>query len=192
LKKPEDKIIVDVLIQGYYRPGDPAGKSERACSTTALIQDREMSIISDPGSPANPGELIKQLKARGLTPGDIGLVFISHAHLDHYKQVGLFPNARVLDYWGLWEGDRCRSGVRIINEHIRVIETPGHSADSLTLLVQAGHDRFAICGDVFWEKDSPEKDPYATDPKALDRSRKKVLEWADFIIPGHGKMFSVR
>ena len=35
----------------------------------------------------------------------------------------------------------------------------------------------------------PGEDPYAIDAKRLEDSRKKVLALADYIIPGHGKMF---
>jgi hypothetical protein len=31
-----------------------------------------------------------------------------------------------------------------------------------------------------------------SDEKALKESRKKILEIADYIIPGHGKMFKVK
>jgi hypothetical protein len=36
------------------------------------------------------------------------------------------------------------------------------------------------------------KDPYVKNEKDLKESRKKVLEIADYIIPGHGKMFKVQ
>ena len=49
----------------------------------------------------------------------------------------------------------------------------------------------AICGDVFWKKDFPENDPYASDKEKLRDSRKMILELADWVIPGHGKMFKV-
>ena len=188
-EQTEKKTTVEILIQGYCYTEDPDGKSERACSTIALVKDRNLNIISDPGSMANPDDLIKKLKERGLTPKEIDMVFISHSHMDHYKYVGLFPDAKVLDYWGLWEGDRCLSGVRIVNENIFVKETPGHTADSITLIVQADQGKFAICGDVFWEKDLPEKDLFATDPIRLKQSRKQMLELADYIIPGHGGMY---
>jgi len=35
------------------------------------------------------------------------------------------------------------------------------------------------------------EDEFATDIEKLKESRKKVLEIADWIIPGHGKMFKV-
>lgn len=57
-----------------------------------------------------------------------------------------------------------------------------------------------IAQDVFWwedgkqETDSVQKlldlqDPFASDPEALQQSRKLVLDLADWIIPGHGVMF---
>jgi glyoxylase-like metal-dependent hydrolase (beta-lactamase superfamily II) len=57
-----------------------------------------------------------------------------------------------------------------------------------------------VAGDVFWWADREEqktdresllfhKDPFAKDEKALLASRRKILELADWIIPGHGKMF---
>lgn len=176
-------------MRGYYYPDDPNKKSERTCSTISLIRDGNFNIISDPGSMTDPGNLIDKLEESGLTPVDINLAFISHAHPDHYRYLGLFPKARVLDYWGLWDGDRCHMGIRFVNENIYAVKTPGHSFDSITLLVHTGQGKFAICGDVFWEKDFFGKDPYASDPIALEKSRKWVLEWADFIVPGHGDMF---
>ena len=35
------------------------------------------------------------------------------------------------------------------------------------------------------------EDPFANDKEVLLNSRKLVLEKADFIIPGHGKIFKV-
>jgi len=35
------------------------------------------------------------------------------------------------------------------------------------------------------------KDPYVKNKEDLMKSRKKVVEIADYIIPGHGKMFKV-
>ena len=59
-----------------------------------------------------------------------------------------------------------------------------------------------MAGDVFWWWDNEEqktdkeslmarKDPYVKNKEQLNESRKKVLEIADYIIPGHGKMFKV-
>jgi hypothetical protein len=36
---------------------------------------------------------------------------------------------------------------------------------------------------------TPEKDPLASSQDQIDAHRKKVLAIADWIVPGHGKMF---
>ena len=44
--------------------------------------------------------------------------------------------------------------------------------------------------DVWWnEAMEPEIDPLAEDAAALTASRERVLGIADFIIPGHGRVF---
>ncbi|MBU4143012.1 MBL fold metallo-hydrolase, partial [Patescibacteria group bacterium] len=71
-------------------------------------------------------------------------------------------------------------------------KTPGHSYDGLTLLVKTSEGVVAICGDVFWKKNSPEDDAYATDKEKLKESRKTVLASADWVIPGHAGMFKAK
>jgi len=62
--------------------------------------------------------------------------------------------------------------------------------------------KIVIAGDIFWWRDNEKqktdkeslinhKDPYVKNEEALINSRKKVLDIADYIIPGHGKMFKV-
>ena len=56
-----------------------------------------------------------------------------------------------------------------------------------------------VAGDVFWWVDGEEQiidierpdQHFASDPAKLIESRKKVLEIADYIIPGHGTMMKV-
>jgi hypothetical protein len=69
------------------------------------------------------------------------------------------------------------------------------------LLVDANDGKYVVAGDVFWwmEEDESEdksyewlinkEDPYVKSENDLIESRKKILEIADFIIPGHGNMF---
>ena len=189
---PDAAANVDILIKGYYKPEGTRG---HACSTVTLIEDKEFKVIVDPGTLSDPKILIEALKRRNLSPDDINVVFITHSHIDHYKYVGLFPKARILEYFGWWHGDfwsEVEPGTDgILNDNIRVIKTPGHSDDSITLLVKTHKGTIAICGDVFWKKNYPENDPYASDNFLLKKSRQKLLKIADYIIPGHGDMFKV-
>ena len=61
--------------------------------------------------------------------------------------------------------------------------------------------KVVLAGDVFWWADGEEQlvdinkeddaHPAELDMKALIKSRRVLLEKADYIIPGHGKMFKV-
>ena len=179
---------VKVLIEGYVS-GEDFGRS---CSTITLIKDKNLNIIVDPGT-AESQELIKEkLKDEGLTIEDIDIVILTHSHIDHFRNIGMFPNAKSIDFWGCWEGDILKESDGKITEDISFIKTPGHSKDSITVLVKTENGLIAICGDVFWKKNFPENDLYANDKEKLTESRKKLLEIADYIIPGHGEMFKTK
>lgn len=69
------------------------------------------------------------------------------------------------------------------------------------MLAETEEGKVVVAADVFWWTDEEKQeiddidalinkeDPFTKDLKALKESRKKVLEIANWIIPGHGKMF---
>jgi glyoxylase-like metal-dependent hydrolase (beta-lactamase superfamily II) len=178
---------VKILIKGYCSI-DSNGHS---CSTVTLVQDAKMKMIVDPGTLKSQKILINALKKEKLSVNDINVVYITHSHIDHYRNIGMFPKAKSLDFYGWYKGDYWQPCNRKITKNIKLIKTPGHNSNSTTLLVKTEKGVIAICGDVFWKKDYPKKDSYASDPKKLAASRKKLLKIADYIIPGHGDMFKV-
>ena len=133
--------------------------------------------------------LKKILKSIGIHT--IEKVIITHSHIDHYRNIGMFPTAKTLEYWGIWYEDKVVDWKEQFTDDIRIIKTPGHNYDGITLLVKTEKGIIAICGDVFWKENFPDDDPYASDKEKLKESRKKILKLADYIIPGHGKMFKV-
>ena len=180
---------VIILLTGYTTDEDP---NKGSSPTITLIKDNNVNIIVDPGSVKDRNMIIGKLKEQGLEVDDINLVCITHSHMDHYMHIGMFPNAKAFDYWGLWHEDKLDDFKSNCSKDITVIKTPGHNYDGITLLVKTEKGIIAICGDVFWREGYPDNDPYATDMKKLQESRKKVLAAADWIIPGHGDMFKVR
>lgn len=180
---------VKVLIEGYIYHG-----SGIACSTCTLIRDSDKKIIVDPGTVKDQKEIILALKKEGLTTNDIDIVCVTHSHLDHYRNIGLFPKAKSLDYWGFWNKDRLNFNVksRRFSKDIEILMTPGHNYDGITLLVKTKKGTIAICGDIFWRKNYPKKDIYAFNHERLIEDRKKLQSIADFIIPGHGRMFATK
>ncbi len=185
---------VKVLIEGY----SVSDGEEFSCSTVTLIKDGDLIIIVDPGTMKDQAILIKKLREENLTIGDVNVVCVTHGHPDHYRNVGMFPKAKLLEYWGLWDRDSVEDWESPFSKDIEIIKTPGHDDAAITLLVKIDQGKIAVCGDVFWwttsekqEVDINKKDPFAKNQKRLVDSRKKLLEVADYIIPGHGKMFKV-
>lgn len=176
---------VIVLIEGYLSNES----NGRTCPTISLVKDGDINIIVDPGTARKPELIIDALAKNGLKVEDIDIVFLTHSHYDHFRNLGLFPAAQVRDFWSLWNNDIFNDPDVALTQNTRVVNTPGHSYDGLTLLVKTARGITAICGDVWFKENKPAHDSYAEDQQELNKSRQKIKELADFIIPGHGKMF---
>lgn len=185
---------VDVLIRGWTNADSlKEGEEENNACTTSLIQDGDIIAVVDPGVMENKAVLIDALASKELSIEDITHVFVTHSHIDHYRNAGMFPaETPVVEYWGIWSGNKVDDWQEGFSENIKIIKTPGHNRDALTFLVNTDKGQVAICGDVFWKENHPAKDPYADNSEVLKESRKKVLELADYIIPGHADIYKVR
>jgi glyoxylase-like metal-dependent hydrolase (beta-lactamase superfamily II) len=183
---------VKILIEGYTTADTAEAGEEKTCPTITLIKDKDIVMIVDPGVLEDQKILIDILGKEGLTIDDINIVCITHSHIDHYRNIGMFSRAKTLEYWGLWDKNTVEDWKEQFTENIQIVKTPGHSYDSITFFVKTDKGIIAICGDVFWKENFPEDDAYASDKEKLQESRKKILEMADWIIPGHGKMFKVQ
>jgi len=179
---------VKILITGFT--GGDSGEGE-TCPTITLVRDKNTIMVIDPGVLASQQLLVGALQKEGLKISDVNYVFITHSHLDHYRNIGMFPEAKTVEYFGIWDKGQCEELPEQFSPDIKIIKTPGHNYDGLSLLVETKKGKVAIVGDVFWQEDGPAEDPYASDPEKLNESRLKVLEIADYIIPGHGPMFKV-
>lgn len=193
-----DMAKIKVLIEGYVRQ---IGGAEFASSSVTLLQENSLNIIIDPGM--DRGLLLEKLKTENLPPEKIHYVVLTHTHLDHCLLAGIFENAEIIDNDSIYsfKGKISQHDGKIPGTSIEIIKTPGH--DQFHCAVLANTEEFgkvAIVGDVFWwATGTPQEtningllgheDPYMKDKKELIKSRKKVLEIADYIVPGHGKMF---
>ncbi|MBT4870527.1 MAG: MBL fold metallo-hydrolase [Candidatus Diapherotrites archaeon] len=194
MKKKSDMVAeVKVLIEGSTNAdGLAEGEEERSWPTITLIKDNGLNIVTDPGTLRNQRLLIDALAKENLTVDTIDMVFLTHSHIDHFRNVGMFPTAKVLEFYGIWEEDTVEEWKEQFSEDIQIIKTPGHIANGLTFLVKTKKGVVGVVGDVFWKENFPEKDEYASDLAKLAESRKLVLREADFIIPGHGPLFKVK
>ena len=108
----------------------------------------DRSIVVDPGPP-DPAHLDAVAEAAG----DVAVVLLTHRHLDHSEAARSFAErmgcgVRALDpCWrlgseGLGEGDVVTVG----DLEVRVVATPGHTADSLSFVVPS--ERAVLTGDT--------------------------------------------
>ena len=192
---------VKILIEGYAKK--ETEEVWHASSTTTLVKENGINILVDPG--CNRKLLLEKLAEEGLKTGDIHFVVNTHMHYDHCVLSGMFENAKFLDGDTVYDQDKTDAhGGVVPGTDLKIISTPGHALSSCTLLIKNEQgETIAICADVFWWADNEEQktdeisliqkeDSFTANKNDLIESRKKVLEIADYIIPGHGKMFKVR
>lgn len=183
------------------RPGwavSDRGGTDAACTLTLVKGPK--AILVDVGAPWETELLREGLRAHDLAPRDIDVVVCTHGHSDHVGNLHLFPDALlVVGYdicWGrrylshpIWQEDF------VIDEAVRVVATPGHSGEDVSVIVTSGGIRYGICGDLFESASDLEDDllwrRYSRYPDLQARSRGRLLEVVDVVIPGHGDMFRV-
>lgn len=183
-------------------------------STVTLIKSNR-TILVDTGydfewistaenDKTNADSLIQALKSHNIKPGKIDIVFITHWHKDHFGNIDIFKNATitsnkdVIDRLGI-NGVQGISDGEQICKGVKVIETPGHTIDHTSLIVNTTingiHVRFAIAGDAvishsyfqtgkIWRYNS---DFY--DANEAKKSIRRIISSSDVIIPGHGAAF---
>jgi len=189
---------IKILIPGYAKKID---NGWLASSTVTLIEDNNKKIIIDPG--CNKKELLRTISQQGLEPANIDYVLLTHNHTDHILLTAIFENAKVLNDTEIYNNDKQTEHENIIPDtDLKIIQTPGHDQFHCALIVNTKEGTYIVAGDVFWWMDEEEQetdydsllnhnDPYVKDQKTLKQSRKRIIELADFVIPGHGKMFKV-
>lgn len=176
-------------------------------SSVTLIRSEKQNILFDAGSYNDRPVLLDALKRFELSTNDIDGIVLSHLHFDHAANVELFPNAWVAVHeselaqfpgdpatpFYIVEGIKKHPRLRLVKEDAellpccRVLETPGHSKGSISLLCDFAGARYMMVGDAI--KNLHELNLGQVDG-AWDRERAKatialIREQADIIIPGH-------
>jgi glyoxylase-like metal-dependent hydrolase (beta-lactamase superfamily II)/GNAT superfamily N-acetyltransferase len=174
---------VDVLLAGSVNP--------TVISTCTLVRDGGLVAVVDPGMAPDREAILAPLRALGVAPEDVTAVVLSHHHPDHTMNAALFPNAAIHDHWAVYRGDDWESREcegTTLSPSVRLIRTPGHSAEDLSVLVGTP-DGVMATTHLWWTADGPQDDPYAPDLDSLARSRRRIKALADLVIPGHGAPF---
>jgi glyoxylase-like metal-dependent hydrolase (beta-lactamase superfamily II) len=117
--------------------------------------------------------------------------------------MGIFTKATVIDDSMCYQDDKQWDHEGFIpNTNLKIIKTPGHDQFHSSLIVPTKEGNIIVAGDVFWWSDDEVQktdtksllnhtDPFEKNHQQLIDSRQQLLKIADWIIPGHGKMFKV-
>jgi glyoxylase-like metal-dependent hydrolase (beta-lactamase superfamily II) len=184
---------------------------------SVILIEGEKRVLFDSAHVGRRTYIEAQLQARGLTPQDIDLQVLSHAHWDHTQNFDLFDRAPLLLHpderryahrphrndWATpqWTGAALETKELIeagegyeIMPGCRVIELIGHSPGSIGLEVETENGRAILCGDAIHNA------PIAVrghsplvfwNAEQADAAIKRVVESGAVIYPGHDRPFRI-
>ena len=176
---------LDVLFEGY---GNEAG----VAGTVSLLRDAGVVAVVDPGMVPVRASILDPLRALGVPPEDVTDVILSHHHPDHTVNIALFPNVTIHDHWATYRNDqwtpRAAEGVRL-TPGITLLETPGHTPQDITTLVETDEGVAALTH--LWLHEGSPGSGLDVDATLVAEHRARVLEVASLVVPGHGAPFRV-
>ena len=193
---------VIILQEGYSLRHDKPN-SMFANGTSNLVKYNQTNLIVDTLGAWDKQVLLDQLQSHHILPDDIHTVVCTHSHPDHVGNLNLFQRAKHIVgnhvyHKDVYEFDVFKDGQIELSKDIKVIQTPGHTNEDVSVVVNNAHElgRVVIAGDLF-EKQEDLTDSSiwieagSQNEEKQRENRKKVLDLADYIVPGHGSMFKV-
>nr|XP_054770638.1 metallo-beta-lactamase domain-containing protein 1-like [Lytechinus pictus]XP_054770639.1 metallo-beta-lactamase domain-containing protein 1-like [Lytechinus pictus] len=198
-------LKITVLKEGYCKPtknnedGEPCFHAD---GSITLVETEAHKVLVDTGGPWDKPYLIDAFKELGLGLEEVDYVIGTHGHSDHIGNLNLFPGATHIVGWDVCKRDLYTSHSfsdgkpYLINSELVVMPTPGHTHHDVSLVVHDGEKKIVIAGDLF-ESENDIDDPSlwrdcSEDPKTQEINRRKIIDMADIIVPGHGPAFQVK
>lgn len=161
---------IDIIVHGY--PGKSVCHGSLGWSTIALIRHGDRLAVVDVGSFGQRKLILAHLEERGLTPGDVTDVLLTHSHYDHSLNWTLFRDARIviagteLDWsleapWGEtpvpelyverlkdWPTLRTVGDGEVVFPGITAHLAPGHTPGCLVFVLDTGERDVVFTGDA--------------------------------------------
>ncbi|MFZ7110408.1 MAG: MBL fold metallo-hydrolase [Desulfatiglandales bacterium] len=167
-------------------------------------------ILVDPGHAHLFNHVREGLAALSLTPSDMDIVLITHAHPDHMEGVNVFADTPALVALHHSETESARQATSHYDQHLgatrlepdillregniqigdmdfRVIHAPGHSPGSIALYWS--EKKVLFSGDVIFSRGIGRTDLPGGNGNALKDSIKALSQLdVEILLPGHGDM----
>lgn len=180
---------VKIIRPGYFK-WIGTDKFKAVCNVT-LVMSGNLKLLVDAGGVGEAEEIRKSLGTEGILPEEIDILILTHHHSDHAGGMDFFKNAVILDWAVKWRGGEYEIWRDLnlkISEDVEFVKTPGHTPECASLLVETEQGIVAIVGDL-WQSGADEHLLLIYNKEKLEESREFIKSKADFIIPGHDKMF---
>ena len=187
-------IQLDILVVGDLER-DADGNILKADSTSVLIRTPDHTIVVDPSTKYMKPFLKTSFKQIGVFVKDVDTVVLTHTHRDHIENLDMFPKAKVYVHSG---ADVEIPGATVVDgdvfelcKGVRLVHTPGHCPEEISVFVDADR-HYVVAGDTVPLEDNFTKNiapKLNTDAELALQSIKKIRDYADVVIPGHGFPF---
>jgi glyoxylase-like metal-dependent hydrolase (beta-lactamase superfamily II) len=190
-------IELHVIKKGTIEK-DGEGNIVDASSSVTLLRTADSVILVDTAMPVDGPELIAALEGHDLGTEDVDMIINTHGHHDHTGCNRLFGRAEIVLHRMEGAGRSGGGPVRHIEEEtqlapdIRVIETPGHSRGSISVVAELEEGPWVMAGDALPTRDNflawvPPGIHY--DPEVALDSMARIVDIAWMIVPGHDVPF---
>jgi glyoxylase-like metal-dependent hydrolase (beta-lactamase superfamily II) len=207
-------LKIDTLLPGVSFGTDSG--TPAFCSV--LLIEGEKRVLVDTAHVGRRTVIEAGLQERGLTPDDIDLVILTHAHWDHVQNIDLFRNARILVHpderryshrphrndWATpqWTGVMLETmplfeageGYQVM-PGMTIMDAPGHSPGSIGVVVETAQGKAVITGDAMHNAGialSGQNPLVFWDAEQANRSIARMVQEADLLYPGHDRAFRLR
>jgi len=185
---------------------------------TVVLIEGDKRVLFDSAHVGRRTYMQEQLRVRGLTPDDIDLQVLSHAHWDHIQNLDVCRNAPILVHpderayaadphpndWATpaWTGAVLESikvqeageGYEIM-PGCKVVELPGHSPGSIGLEVETDDGTWIITGDAIHNAPVAQAghNPLIFwNQEQADASVRRCTQSGAVILPGHDRPFRLK
>ena len=202
---------VELILTGFTSHTD---QGRLGFCTVGLVRG-DKTILVDTAHHGRRMMLTSALADRGVSPNEVDMVVLTHAHWDHVQNVDIFKNAQVavgadeLEYvkdphptdWAtsgyfldmlarrdvlpVVDGQELAPGVRILG-------TPGHSRGHVSVVAETPAGSVALTGDALTAADCVKTGkPFLVfwDEESAAQSVRRLVENASIFYPGHDRPF---